>query len=213
MTIPPSLERLVHALSRLPGVGHKTAQRLAFSILRDDAPKAEALAAAIREVKARITFCQTCFGYAEGPQCAICADGRRDPSLLCVVEQPNDIYVIERSGVFRGRYHVLMGAISPLDGIGPDQLKLRELLRRVEGGEVREVILATNPSAQGEATALHISRLLEERAGTPDQAANGGGDALRVTRLARGMPVGANLEYTDDVTLNQAFSGRQRFSS
>jgi recombination protein RecR len=128
----------------------------------------------------------------------VCGDGRRDPALLCVVEQPGDIYVIERSGVFRGLYHVLQGVISPLDGIGPDQLKVRELVARVERDRVEELILATNPSMQGEATALHLSRLLAGKVG-------------RITRLARGMPVGANLEFTDDVTLNQAFSGRQVF--
>jgi recombination protein RecR len=198
VSIPASLERLVAELARLPGVGQKTAQRLAFSILRNDATRAHALARAIEEVKERIRFCEQCFGYAEGPRCAVCGDGRRDPALLCVVEQPGDIYVIERSGVFRGLYHVLQGVISPLDGIGPDQLKVRELVARVERDRVEELILATNPSMQGEATALHLSRLLAGKVG-------------RITRLARGMPVGANLEFTDDVTLNQAFSGRQVF--
>ena len=198
MSIPASLERLVAELARLPGVGQKTAQRLAFSILRNDATRAHALARAIEEVKERIRFCEQCFGYAEGPRCAVCGDGRRDPALLCVVEQPGDIYVIERSGVFRGLYHVLQGVISPLDGIGPDQLKVRELVARVERDAIEELILATNPSMQGEATALHLSRLLAGKVG-------------RITRLARGMPVGANLEFTDDVTLNQAFSGRQVF--
>ncbi|HUJ77033.1 MAG TPA: recombination mediator RecR, partial [bacterium] len=164
MNIPASLERLVHELSRLPGVGQKTAQRLAFSILRDSAERARDLAQAIQEVKARIRFCEVCYGYAEGPRCPICQDARRDPGLICVVEQPNDIYVIERSGAFRGRYHVLMGTISPLDGIGPDQLKIGALLARIaaQQGEhpVQEVILATNPSLQGEATALHLSQVL-----------------------------------------------------
>jgi recombination protein RecR len=200
MNIPASLERLVQELSRLPGVGQKTAQRLAFGILKDDAAKAKRLADAILEVKQRIRFCEACAGYAEQARCPICGDGRRDASVLCVVEQPNDIYVIERSAVFKGRYHVLMGAISPLDGIGPDQLRIRELLARVEqpenGVKVQEVILATNPSIPGEATALHLAQVL-------------GGKVPRITRLARGMPVGANLEYTDDVTLNQAFAGRQ----
>ena len=200
MNIPASLERLVQELARLPGVGQKTAQRLAFSILRNDTERAHALAHAIEDVKARVRFCEQCFGYAEGPRCAVCADGRRDASTLCVVEQPGDIYVIERSGVYRGLYHVLLGVISPLDGIGPEQLKVRELLARVEGGGVSEVILATNPSMPGEATALHLSRLLADKVG-------------RITRLARGMPVGANLEFTDDVTLNQAFTGRQSFGA
>src|SRR5579863_5508061 len=200
MNIPASLERLVQELSRLPGVGQKTAQRLAFGILKDDAGKARRLAEAILDVKQRIRFCEQCSGYAEQALCPICSDPRRDATVLCVVEQPNDIYVIERSAVFRGRYHVLMGAISPLDGIGPDQLRIRELVSRVEGAKegtaVQEVILATNPSMQGEATALHISQVLT-------------GKVPRITRLARGMPIGANLEFTDDMTLNQAFAGRQ----
>jgi recombination protein RecR len=198
VNIPASLERLVAELARLPGVGQKTAQRLAFSILRNDAARAHALASAIEEVKARIRFCEQCCGYAEEALCSVCADPRRDAAVLCVVEQPGDIYVIERSGVFRGRYHVLHGVISPLDGVGPEQLRIRELLARVERERPEELILATNPSMQGEATALHLSRLLAGKVG-------------RLTRLARGMPVGANLEYTDDVTLNQAFSGRQSF--
>jgi recombination protein RecR len=179
-------------------VGQKTAQRLAFAILRNDAARANALAQAITEVKARIRHCGRCFGYAEAELCAVCADARRDASVLCVVEQAGDIYVIERSGVYRGLYHVLQGAISPLDGIGPDQLRIRELVARLETQPVAELILATNPSMQGEATALHLSRILDGKAG-------------RITRLARGMPVGANLEYTYDVTLNQAFAGRQVF--
>ncbi len=198
MNIPPSLERLVRELSRLPGVGQKTAQRLAFSILRNDSNRAGELAGAITEVKQRIRFCSQCFGYAEAELCTVCGDGRREASLICVVEQPADIYVIERSGVFRGLYHVLMGVISPLDGIGPDQLKIRELIARVAKGGVEELILATNPSMQGEATALHLSRVLAPH-------------VKNITRLARGMPMGAHLEYTDDVTLNQAFTGRQAF--
>ncbi|MEE8434480.1 MAG: recombination mediator RecR [bacterium] len=198
MNVPAPLERLITELSRLPGVGQKTAQRLAFAILRGDAPRAQSLASAIGEIKQRIRFCARCFGYAEGEHCPVCADPRRDPSVICVVEQPNDVYVIERSAVFRGLYHVLLGVISPLDGIGPDQLKIAELTARLESGDVTELILATNPSMQGEATALHLSRVLE-------------GKVESITRLARGLPVGANLEFTDDVTLNQAFSGRQRF--
>lgn len=198
MNIPPSLERLVQELARLPGIGQKTAQRLAFSILRDDAAKAGALAQAVVQVKERIRFCEKCFGFAEERLCAICSDSRRDGRIICVLEQPAEIYVIERSGVYRGVYHVLMGAISPLDGIGPEQLKIRELMARMEVEEVEELIIATNPSIQGEATALHLARVLEGRVG-------------RITRLARGMPVGSHLEYTDDVTLNQAFSGRQDF--
>ena len=199
MNVPPALERLIHELSRLPGVGQKTAQRLAFSILRNDAARAQALSGAISEVKERIRFCTRCFAYAEGDLCPVCANPRRDATVICVVEQPNDIYVIERSAVFQGLYHVLLGAISPLDGIGPDQLKIRDLTTRLETEAVDEVILATNPSMPGEATALYLSRLLAGKVG-------------RITRLARGMPVGAQLEFTDDVTLNQAFSGRQSFT-
>ena len=200
MNIPPSLERLVQELARLPGIGTKTAQRLAFSILRNDKARAAALAQAVLDVKAKIRFCTQCFGYAEQELCTVCADPRREERVICVVEQPNDVYVIERSSAFRGRYHVLMGTISPLDGIGPDQLRLRELERRMDANPVDELIVAVNPSIQGEATALHISRTL-------------GGKVGRITRLARGMPVGANLEYTDDVTLNQAFAGRQVYSN
>ena len=200
MNAPPSLERLVRELARLPGIGRKTAQRLAFSILRNDTQRASNLAESILAVKERIRFCEQCFGYAEALRCGVCSDGRRDQSLLCVLEQPNDIYVVERSGVYRGLYHVLMGTISPLDGIGPDQLKIRELLGRVERSSIRELIIATNPSLPGEATALHLSRILA-------------GKVERITRLARGLPVGGQLEYADEITLNQAFSGRQSFLS
>jgi recombination protein RecR len=196
MKIPPSLERLVHELARLPGIGQKTAQRLAFHLLRTEPGRAEALARAIVEVREKIRFCAQCFGFAEEELCPVCADARRDPDLICVVEQPGDVYVIERSGVFRGLYHVLLGVISPLDGIGPDQLKVAELLARCTRRPPREVIIATNPSIPGEATALHLNRMLA-------------GKAAKITRLARGMPVGAHLEYTDDVTLNQAFDGRR----
>ena len=200
MNIPPSLERLVQELARLPGIGQKTAQRLAFSILRYEPSTARALAEAVLDVKEKIRFCEICFGFSEEAQCEICRDQHRDGRVICVVEQPPDIYVIERSGVFRGRYHVLMGVISPLDGIGPEQLKIRELAARLEAQPAQELIIATNPSIQGEATALHLSRVLEGR-------------VAKVTRLARGMPVGAHLEFTDDVTLSQAFSGRQDFAS
>ncbi len=200
MNIPPSLEGLVRELARLPGIGQKTAQRLAFSILRDDVDKARALSEAIIQVKERIRLCERCFGFSEEPLCPICSDPRREDETLCVLEQPGDIYVIERSGVYRGRYHVLLGVISPLDGIGPEQLKISELVARVAAEGVRELIIATNPSMQGEATALHLGKVLE-------------GKVERMTRLARGMPVGAHLEYTDDVTLNHAFAGRQEFVS
>ncbi len=200
MNVPASLEQLIHELSRLPGIGRKTAQRLAYNILRSESGRARDLAAAIVGVKEKIRFCAQCYGYAEEELCPVCRDHRRDAALLCVVEQPGDVFVIERGSVFAGLYHVLLGTISPLDGIGPDQLKIRELLQRVAQRRPREVIIATNPSMQGEATALHLSRVLT-------------GKADKITRLARGMPVGGNLEYTDDVTLNQAFSGRQDFLS
>ncbi len=215
MSIPLALERLIASLARMPGVGRKTAQRLAFALLRDDSGLAEQLADAINEARRHIRFCNRCFGYAENLLCSICQDSRRDHSSICVVEQPVDIYVIERSGVFRGVYHVLLGSISPLDGIGPDQLKIAELLKRITPvaktesnsdtvetapSAVREVILATNPSVTGEATALHLASLLQRQ-------------GLRLTRLARGMPVGGSLEYADDVTLDQAFNGRQSFVS
>lgn len=200
MKIPASLQRLVEELARLPGIGQKTAQRLAFSILRGDAERARALSEAVLDVKRKIRFCEQCFAYAEEALCPICTDPGRDGATLCVVEQPDNIYVIERSGVFRGRYHVLMGTISPLDGVGPDDLKIRELAGRMEAAPVSELILATNPSMQGEATALHLSRLLA-------------GKCERITRLARGLPVGGTLEFTDDVTLHQAFVGRQTYLS
>ncbi len=198
MNVPPSLERLVQELARLPGIGTKTAQRLAFSILRNESARAQNLARAIVDVKEKIRFCSRCFAYAEQELCTICQNPRRDDRVICVVEQPNDVYVIERSGVFQGRYHVLLGTISPLDGVGPEQLKIRELQSRLEEHPVDELIIATNPSIPGEATALHLSRVLDSK-------------VARITRLARGLPVGAHLEYTDDVTLNQAFAGRQNF--
>ena len=204
MKVPPALERLVQALSLLPGVGEKTAQRLAFSILRWEPERAQELAQAVGNVQAQVTYCPRCFSFAnpEAPQslCPICADPTRNAQVVCVVEQPADVYVIERSGAFGGRYHVLLGAISPLDGIGPEQLKIAELLARLEPEGVEELILATNPSIQGEATGLYIQRMAGER-------------VKRMTRLARGMPVGANLEFTDDVTLSQAFSGRRTFGA
>ncbi|MDH4120660.1 MAG: recombination mediator RecR [Deltaproteobacteria bacterium] len=198
MNVPPSLVRLVDQLARLPGIGQKTAHRLAFHILREDPAYAHTLARALEDVKANIRFCQRCFGYAEDELCPVCRDPSRDTGQLCVVEQPDNVFVLERAGVFKGRYHVLMGAISPLDGIGPGQLKIQELENRLAGENIQEVILATNPSMEGEATALHLARLLAGR-------------GVNLTRLARGMPMGGNLEFTDDVTLFQAFSHRQTF--
>jgi recombination protein RecR len=196
----PPIQRLVSELSKLPGVGSRTAQRLAFYILRASGDDAEALAQAIRDVKERIGLCEICCNLAEGPRCRICEDERRDASLICVVEEPSDVIALERTHEYRGRYHVLGGALSPIDGVDADDLRIAELFRRVAdpGSDIREVVLATNPTTTGEATALHIAEALRERA-----------PAISVTRLASGLPVGADLEYADEVTLGRAFSGRR----
>ena len=195
---PGPIQRLITELSRLPGIGQRTAQRLAFHILRADETEALGLAETIREVKEKIGLCEVCFNLAEGPRCRICEDGGRDRSLICVVEEPSDVIPIERTGEYRGLYHVLGGALSPIDGIDPEDLKIAELYARVEAGGVSEVVLATNPTTTGEATALHIADELRRRA--PDVA---------VTRLASGLPVGADLEYADEVTLGRALAGRR----
>jgi recombination protein RecR len=195
--LAPPLQRLVTELGKLPGVGQRTAQRLAFHILRASGEDAAALAEAIRDVKEKITLCEVCFNLAEGPRCTVCLDERRDPELICVVEEPGDVIPIERTHEYRGRYHVLGGALSPIDGVEPEDLKLAQLYSRVGDG-VREVILATNPTTTGEATALHVAAALHERA--PD---------VTVTRLASGLPVGGDLEYADEVTLGRAFAGRR----
>ncbi|HVL96770.1 MAG TPA: recombination mediator RecR [Solirubrobacteraceae bacterium] len=192
------VQRLVTELSKLPGVGGRTAQRLAFHLLRASTEDALALADAIREVKARIGLCEVCFNLAEGPRCTICADERRDATLICVVEEPGDVIPVERTGEYRGRYHVLGGALSPIDGVEPEDLKIAQLYARVEAGGVEEVVLATNPTTTGEATALHIADALRTR--TP---------GVTVTRLASGLPVGADLEYADEVTLGKALAGRR----
>ncbi|HLJ03382.1 MAG TPA: recombination mediator RecR [Solirubrobacteraceae bacterium] len=194
----PPVQRLITELSKLPGVGGRTAQRLAFHILRVDASDAIALAEAIREVKERIGLCEVCFNLADGPRCRICSDERRDRELICVVEEPSDVISIERTHEFRGRYHVLGGALSPIDGIDPEDLKISELYERVTGGEVREVVIATNPTTTGEATALHIADGLRRVAAQ-----------VAVTRLASGLPVGADLEYADELTLGRALAGRR----
>jgi recombination protein RecR len=189
------IQRLVTELSRLPGIGQRTAQRLAFHILRSDDEDAFGLADAIREVKEKIVLCEVCFNLSEGPRCRICEDERRDRSLICVVEEPADVIPIERTGEFRGLYHVLGGALSPIDGVDPDDLKIAELVTRVDGdGAVEEVVLATNPTTTGEATAIHIAGLLRGKAA--------------ITRLASGLPVGADLEHADEVTLGRALAGR-----
>jgi recombination protein RecR len=194
----PPIQRLVTELGRLPGIGARTAQRLAFHILRESDEEALALADAIREVKAQIGLCEVCFNLADAPRCRICQDTRRDAALICVVEEAQDVIPIERTHEFRGRYHVLGGALSPIDGVDPEDLKIAELYARATGEEVREVVLATNPTTTGEATALHIAEGLRERA-----------PAVAVTRLASGLPVGADLEYADEVTLGKALAGRR----
>ena len=198
--LAPPLQRLVTELAKLPGVGQRTAQRLAFHILRSSAEDAAALAEAIRDVKEKIALCEVCFNLAEGPRCTICLDERRDGGLICVVEEPGDVIPIERTHEYRGRYHVLGGALSPIDGVEPEDLKLAQLYERVfdPAQPVHEVILATNPTTTGEATALHIAAALHERA--PE---------VTVTRLASGLPVGGDLEYADEVTLGRAFAGRR----
>ncbi len=194
----PPVQRLITELSKLPGVGGRTAQRLAFHMLRASDEEALALAEAIREVKQRIGLCEVCFNLADGPRCRICEDARRDSDLICVVEEPSDVISIERTHEFIGRYHVLGGALSPIDGIDPDDLKIAELYARADDGSLREVVIATNPTTTGEATALHIAAGLRER--HPE---------MSVTRLASGLPVGADLEYADELTLGRAFSGRR----
>jgi recombination protein RecR len=195
----PPVQRLITELGKLPGIGARTAQRLAFHILRASPEDANGLADAIREVKERIGLCEVCFNLADAPRCRICEDERRDADVICVVEEAGDVIPVERTHEYRGRYHVLGGALSPIDGVDPDDLKIAELFSRVGAGGIREVVLATNPTTTGEATALHIADRLRER--FPD---------VVVTRLASGLPVGGDLEYADEVTLGKAFSGRRR---
>jgi recombination protein RecR len=194
----PLVDNLIAQLSRLPGIGNRTAQRLAFHILRVSREEADALAEAIREVKERIGFCRECGNLTEEELCLICRDARRDRALICVVEQPADVLSMERTHEFRGLYHVLGGALSPLDGVEPQHLRIDELVRRVERNGVEEVVLATNPNMTGEATAAFIADRLRER--------------TRVTRLASGLPVGGDLEYADEVTLGRALAGRREMS-
>ena len=190
------LELLIAELEKLPSIGLKSAQRLALHLLRVPKEDALRLAEAIRAVRERVGFCTTCGNFSETDPCALCSDPRRDTKVLCVVEQPVDVLAFERTGQFQGRYHVLGGALSPLEGTSPEQLRIRELLSRLRGGEVKEVILATNPNVNGEATALYLSKLL-----TPL--------GVRVTRIARGVPMGSDLEYSDQVTLARALEGRR----
>jgi len=190
------LARLIDELSKLPGVGPKTAQRLAYYILRAPAADAESLATAVRSVKTDLLYCQTCFNIAETDPCAVCRADDRDRRMICVVEEPLDVLAIERTNAYRGVYHVLHGAISPVNGVRPDDLRIRELGQRVRSGGVEELILATNPNLEGEATAMYIAQSL-------------GDVAVRVTRLARGLPIGGDLEYADELTVGRALEGRR----
>ncbi|WP_033339327.1 recombination mediator RecR [Catenuloplanes japonicus] len=191
-----AIQDLIDELGRLPGVGPKSAQRIAFHILSSDTTDVARLAAALRKVKESVRFCVTCYNVAEEEQCRICRDPRRGNEVLCVVEEPKDVVAIERTGEFRGRYHVLGGAINPLEGIGPDSLKIRELLIRLGNGDVRELILATDPNTEGEATATYLALMIKPM-------------GIAVTRLASGLPVGGDLEYADEITLGRAFEGRR----
>ncbi len=191
------VQDVIDALGRLPGIGPKGAQRIAFHLLKADPEEVTALAEALLSLRDKVRFCDTCGNVSEGDTCSICRDPRRDPAVLCVVEESKDVVAIERTREFRGRYHVLGGAISPMDGVGPDDLRIRELMARLADGSVEEVILATDPNLEGEATATYLARLV-----TPL--------GLTVTRLASGLPVGGDLEFADEVTLGRAFEGRRR---
>lgn len=191
------LEALIAEITRLPGLGRKSAQRIAFYLLRAPEEEAKRLAQAILDLKARVQDCSVCGNVTETQPCAFCADPRRDRSVLCVVEQAMDVLAIERTAEFRGSYHVLKGALSPVDGIGPEQIRIGELMDRIDQGGIQEVIVATNPTAQGEATALYIARLLQSK------------PAVKVTRIARGVPMGSDLEFSDQITLARAITGRK----
>ncbi|MXW42634.1 MAG: recombination protein RecR [Acidimicrobiia bacterium] len=195
-----AVQVLIDELGRLPGVGPKSAQRIAFHLLQISSQDAAKLARAITEAKARIRFCERCFNISEHTQCELCNDHRRDPSLLCVVEEPRDIVALEKTGEFRGRYHVLGGTINPIAGVGPDQLRIKELLARIDSENVIEVICCTNPNIEGEATAMYLARLIEPL-------------GVTVTRIASGLPVGGDLEYADELTLSRALEGRQRLAA
>jgi len=190
------VQDLIDALRRLPGIGYKSAQRLAFHLLKAPAEEAHGLADAIISAKQKVAICKQCFNVSEGELCNFCRDPKRDSTVVCVVEEPGDIIAVERTQEFRGRYHVLGGHISPMDGIGPDDLRIRELLQRVGAGEVKEVIVCTNPTVEGEATAIYLANLIKPL-------------EVRVTRIASGLPVGGDLEYADEVTLGRALEGRR----
>jgi recombination protein RecR len=191
-----AVQDLIDELGRLPGIGPKSAQRIAFHLLATDAVDVERLASTLRRVKAEVKFCRICGNVSDSDECRICRDPRRDLTVICVVEEPKDVVAVERTREFRGRYHVLGGAISPIDGVGPDDLRVRELLHRLADGTVTELILATDPNLEGEATATYLARLIKPM-------------GVTVTRLASGLPVGGDLEYADEVTLGRAFSGRR----
>lgn len=196
MSQPEPLTRLIEQLQRLPGIGRKSAQRLAFHVMKSPREDAERLADALRDVKDKVMYCATCNNVTDSDPCSICTDESRDASVICVVEEPTNVLAIERSRDFNGRYHVLMGALSPLQGIGPDDLKIKGLLTRVDSGGAREIILATNPNVEGEATAIYLARLLKPL-------------GVRVTRIAMGLPVGSDIEYADDITMHKAIEGRR----
>ncbi len=191
-----AIQNLIDELGRLPGIGPKSAQRIAFYLLSADTADVNRLATALRRVKELVRFCEVCFNVAESERCRICRDPRRGDDVLCVVEEPKDVVAIERTGEFRGKYHVLGGAINPLEGIGPDQLRIRELMGRLSTGAVKELILATDPNTEGEATATYLALMVKPM-------------GLTVTRLASGLPVGGDLEYADEITLGRAFEGRR----
>jgi recombination protein RecR len=192
----PAVQALIDEFGRLPGIGPKSAQRIAFHLLKIPVEDVKRLAAAIVEAKDKVRFCSRCFNVADADECPICSDPRRDESVVCVVEEPRDVVAIERTGEFRGRYHVLLGAMNPLDGIGPEHLKIRELVARIGAEDITEVVLCTNPNTEGEVTALYLARLLKPL-------------GVRVTRIASGLPVGGDLEYADELTLGRALEGRR----
>jgi recombination protein RecR len=196
LSLPSSLQNLVDQFKRLPGIGAKSAQRLAFHVLKTPREDAERLCDAIHEVKDRITYCSICNNITDVDPCAFCADDARDQRVICVVEEPQNVNVVERTGGFRGLYHVLLGALSPLHGVGPDDLKIKGLLTRIARGSVEEIILATNPTVEGEATAIYLARLFKPL-------------GLRVTRIAMGIPVGSDLEYADELSMGKAMEGRR----
>ena len=195
----PALQKLIDELGKLPGVGPKSAQRIAFHLIKIPEQEALSLADAIQQAKQKVRFCETCFNMSDEAICEICSDSQRDSSLVCVVEEPRDIVALERTREYKGLYHVLQGAINPIDGIGPDQLKIRELLERLKGNTVVEVILCTNPNIEGEATAMYLAKLIEPL-------------GIQVSRIASGLPVGGDLEYADELTLGRALEGRRNIS-